>query len=89
MGVTRVGVFRGVGFKNGAWDVGWWHRPLVAPPSRPKGAAAMVSTRLTPRSNHTSDRDLISDSVRRFSAPHHWGHRQAIDPLAALSIRRP
>jgi L-amino acid N-acyltransferase YncA len=37
MGFTRVGIFRGVGFKNGAWwDVGWWQRALVdSPPSQP------------------------------------------------------
>jgi phosphinothricin acetyltransferase len=29
VGFTRVGVYRGVGYKNGAWrDVGWWERPL-------------------------------------------------------------
>ena len=29
MGFRPVGVYRGVGFKNGQWcDVGWWHLPL-------------------------------------------------------------
>jgi L-amino acid N-acyltransferase YncA len=28
-GFTQLGVYRGVGYKNGAWrDVGWWERPL-------------------------------------------------------------
>ena len=37
MGFAPIGVFQGVGFKNGAWwDVGWWHRPLVIPPAQPK-----------------------------------------------------
>lgn len=36
MGFTRVGVFGGVGFKNGEWwDVGWWHRLLVDRPAEP------------------------------------------------------
>lgn len=36
LGYTPVGVYRGVGFKAGAWrDVGWWHRLLTAPPSDP------------------------------------------------------
>jgi phosphinothricin acetyltransferase len=29
LGFSPVGVYRSVGFKNGAWhDVGWWERPL-------------------------------------------------------------
>jgi L-amino acid N-acyltransferase YncA len=40
LGFTRVGVFPGVGFKNGTWwDVGWWHRRLAEPraqPTRPR-----------------------------------------------------
>lgn len=36
MGFTKVGIFRRVGFKNGAWwDVGWWHCLLATPPRRP------------------------------------------------------
>ncbi|OBF98727.1 acetyltransferase [Mycobacterium sp. 852014-52450_SCH5900713] len=36
MGFTRVGVFDGVGFKDGAWrDVGWWHCRLAHPPAQP------------------------------------------------------
>ncbi|OBI26076.1 acetyltransferase [Mycobacterium sp. E1386] len=35
-GFSRVGVFGGVGYKNGVWwDVGWWHRPLGDRPARP------------------------------------------------------
>lgn len=37
VGFTPLGVYRGVGYKLGAWrDVGWWQRPLSrvdAPPS--------------------------------------------------------
>lgn len=38
MGFAPLGVFRGAGFKNGAWhDVAWFRRPLVAvPPPRPE-----------------------------------------------------
>ena len=37
LGFTRVGVFPGVGFKNGTWwDVGWWHRRLAGPPAQPR-----------------------------------------------------
>ena len=29
MGFRPVGVYRGTGYKTGAWqDVGWWHLPL-------------------------------------------------------------
>jgi L-amino acid N-acyltransferase YncA len=32
LGFTRVGVFRNIGFKFGAWwDVGWWQLDLGAP----------------------------------------------------------
>jgi phosphinothricin acetyltransferase len=35
VGFVPVGVYRGVGYKGGAWrDVGWWQRPL-----RPQGPA--------------------------------------------------
>lgn len=41
LGFTPVGVYRGVGFKCGAWhDVGWWHRrlrDLVPNPQPPRG----------------------------------------------------
>jgi phosphinothricin acetyltransferase len=38
LGFEPIGVYRGVGFKLGAWrDVGWWQRPLrgSAPPVEP------------------------------------------------------
>lgn len=36
MGFACVGVFDGVGFKNGAWrDIGWWRRRLADRPERP------------------------------------------------------
>ena len=37
MGFTSVGVYRGVGFKLGAWlDVGWWHLVLAPLPRTPE-----------------------------------------------------
>ena len=37
LGFTRVGVFPGVGFKNGTWwDVGWWHHLLADRPAQPR-----------------------------------------------------
>jgi phosphinothricin acetyltransferase len=36
VGFTPVGVYRTAGFKQGVWyDVGWWQRPLQAPPPAP------------------------------------------------------
>jgi phosphinothricin acetyltransferase len=36
LGFTLVGIYQHVGFKKAAWwDVGWWHRPLAAPPEQP------------------------------------------------------
>jgi len=38
VGFTHLGIYRGVGFKHGAWhDVGWWQRTLQAakPPHEP------------------------------------------------------
>jgi phosphinothricin acetyltransferase len=36
VGFRPIGVYRGVGFKQGAWrDVGWWGVPLGAPESNP------------------------------------------------------
>jgi hypothetical protein len=36
LGFESVGIYRGVGFKNGAWrDVGWWGRDLAARASDP------------------------------------------------------
>jgi phosphinothricin acetyltransferase len=45
VGFTRIGVYRRVGFKHGAWhDVGWWQltlRQLETPPTEPIGLASM------------------------------------------------
>jgi L-amino acid N-acyltransferase YncA len=45
VGFTRIGVYRRVGFKHGAWhDVGWWQltlRELETPPTEPVGLATM------------------------------------------------
>lgn len=36
LGFRPVGVYRGVGFKNGQWcDVGWWHLALQEPANPP------------------------------------------------------
>ena len=36
VGFTPVGIYRGVGYKQGAWrDVGWWARRLGAPAANP------------------------------------------------------
>jgi hypothetical protein len=36
VGFQRLGVYRNVGYKLGAWhDVGWWHRRVRAPASPP------------------------------------------------------
>ncbi len=48
VGFTPVGVYRGVGYKNGAWhDVGWWERPLAArrpEPVEPVGMRELTGT---------------------------------------------
>ena len=37
LGFELLGIYRKVGFKNGAWrDVGWWQKELRAPPSEPQ-----------------------------------------------------
>ncbi|WP_420333672.1 arsinothricin resistance N-acetyltransferase ArsN1 family B [Roseibium sp.] len=37
MGFRPVGIYRGVGFKNGRWcDVGWWHLALQEPATPPE-----------------------------------------------------
>lgn len=37
LGFQPVGVYRGIGFKLGAWhDVGWWHLVLREPPKTPQ-----------------------------------------------------
>jgi L-amino acid N-acyltransferase YncA len=36
VGFTPVGVYRNVGYKQGAWrDVGWWQLALCDPPPEP------------------------------------------------------
>jgi L-amino acid N-acyltransferase YncA len=49
VGFQRVGVYRSVGYKLGAWhDVGWWElrlRPLEGLPAEPIEMAAMPSRR--------------------------------------------
>jgi L-amino acid N-acyltransferase YncA len=49
VGFVPIGVYHGVGYKNGAWhDVGWWERPLreqasePAPPMELKAACSTV-----------------------------------------------
>ena len=45
MGMTAVGVYRGVGWKLGAWrDVGWWARrfPTTSPPLPPRAPAQLA-----------------------------------------------
>lgn len=41
LGYELVGVYRGIGYKDGAWrDVGWWQKeltPPVVPPAEPLG----------------------------------------------------
>ena len=48
VGFRRVGVYRGVGYKLGAWhDVVWWHRPLrerVADPDPPADLSSLVGS---------------------------------------------
>lgn len=48
MGFRQVGVYRGVGYKLGAWhDVVWWHLPLrerVADPDPPADLASVVGS---------------------------------------------
>lgn len=41
MGFTRIGVYRNVGYKRGAWrDVGWWQLALQDPPEHPSDPIA-------------------------------------------------
>src|SRR5688572_14755120 len=44
VGFTPVGVYRGVGYKLGAWhDVGWWERRISPPPAQPAPPRAMAA----------------------------------------------
>lgn len=49
MGFRPVGVYRGVGYKMGAWrDVGWWHLPLrelVADPAPPAELPSVLGSK--------------------------------------------
>jgi len=48
MGFTPVGIYRGVGYKSGAWrDVGWWEmslQPECAEPDEPRGVRVIQQT---------------------------------------------
>jgi phosphinothricin acetyltransferase len=47
LGFTPVGVYRGVGFKAGAWhDVGWWQKPLAGPAEDGPPAEPLAPVRL-------------------------------------------
>jgi phosphinothricin acetyltransferase len=49
MGFEPVGVYRQVGFKNGAWhDVAWYQRPLRPRPDEPPPPAGLDEVRPTP-----------------------------------------
>jgi L-amino acid N-acyltransferase YncA len=49
LGFRPVGVYSGVGFKVGAWhDVGWWQRPLGAPPPHPAPPRPLAEIRDQP-----------------------------------------
>jgi phosphinothricin acetyltransferase len=49
VGFTPVGVYRGVGYKCGAWhDVGWWERPLRERPAGPTPPAELRAVWDTP-----------------------------------------
>ncbi len=49
MGYRAVGVYRSVGFKQGAWhDVGWWHLALGPYPREPAAPRALEAVRETP-----------------------------------------
>jgi phosphinothricin acetyltransferase len=44
VGFRKVGLYRSVGYKLGAWrDVGWWERPLQGHESTPREPAALVA----------------------------------------------
>jgi phosphinothricin acetyltransferase len=46
VGFTPLGVYRGVGYKLGAWrDVGWWQRPLRRVDAAPSATRSLESLR--------------------------------------------
>jgi L-amino acid N-acyltransferase YncA len=50
MGFTPVGVYRGVGYKLGAWhDVGWWARELQPHAPDPAAPISLAAARASPR----------------------------------------
>lgn len=49
IGFTPVGVYRAVGYKDGAWHaVGWWELQLREPPSSPREPLALAEARALP-----------------------------------------
>ena len=48
VGFHPLGVYRGVGYKLGAWrDVGWWElalQPLADPPPEPRAIASLIAS---------------------------------------------
>jgi len=48
VGFEKVGVYRGVAYKLGAWhDAGWWEREIQPRPSSPQAPADMATARPT------------------------------------------
>ena len=48
VGFEKVGVYRGVAYKLGAWhDAGWWERVIQPRPSSPQAPADMATVRAT------------------------------------------
>jgi phosphinothricin acetyltransferase len=62
VGFTPVGVYRGIGYKLGAWhDVSWWERPIR---SRERGPAAPVELQAL---RHTSRwAEVLSTGVKNY-----------------------
>jgi len=49
MGFSQVGVYRNVGFKQGAWhNVGWWQLALAEPPEDPKDPIPLYESNSNP-----------------------------------------
>lgn len=49
MGFQLVGVYKGVGYKLGAWrDVGWWHLPLAPLPAEPPWPRSLEDLQSSP-----------------------------------------